>query len=121
MCLQEVGGFAHLQQGQTITNDVRIGDVEYVVYVHNTFRAHLATAVAVQVDLEPARPVFAALAAGFLVELFLGADRFLLGSLHLPYTSKGRTQLTYGRIPLRIVPRFWRISHARTLSFWDVI
>ena len=58
MCLQEVGGFTHLQQGQTITNDVRIGDVEYVVYVHNTFRAHLATAVAVQVDLEPARPVF---------------------------------------------------------------
>ena len=56
--------------------------------MHNTFRAHLATAVAVQVDFQPARPVFSALAAGFLVELFLGADRFRLGSLHLPYEQR---------------------------------
>ncbi|CAE7233959.1 pol [Symbiodinium sp. CCMP2592] len=85
---EEVGGFSHLQVGQTITLDLFIGDSEYVVYVHNTTKAHLATAVAVQSAMEPSAPKFTSLSAGFLVELFLGSSHFLLGSLHLPYEQR---------------------------------
>ncbi|CAE7710399.1 RTase [Symbiodinium sp. CCMP2592] len=38
--------------------------------------------------MEPSRPKFTALSAGFLVELFLGSSHFLLGSLHLPYQQR---------------------------------
>ena len=72
LCLQEVGGESRLQVGQTVTRDLIIGDVEYVVYLHNTTKAYHAVAVAVQTRLSPAKPCFTALSVGLAVELFLG-------------------------------------------------
>ena len=88
LCLQEVGGEARLKVGQTSTRDLFIGDVEYVVYVHNTAKAHHAVAVAIQTRLAPAKPCFTAFAVGLGVELFLGPARFFLASLHFPYEQR---------------------------------
>ena len=88
LCLQEVGGESRLQVGQTVTRDLIIGDVEYVVYLHNTTKAYHAVAVAVQTRLSPAKPCFTALSVGLAVELFLGPARFFLASLHFPYEQR---------------------------------
>ena len=121
LCLQEVGGEARLQVGQTSTRDLFIGDVEYVVYVHNTTKAHHAVAVAIQTRLAPAKPCFTAFAVGLGVELFLGPARFFLASLHFPYEQRSDATDEWMDAIEGLTLSLSRLSPRNIQCFWGVI
>ena len=86
--LQELGGQSGLATGHTVTKDLTLNGVEYVVYVHNSPKAHLNTAILVNSELNPSTPQFTPLPAGLFLQLRLGTAPFALASLHLPHDQR---------------------------------
>ena len=74
--------------GHSITKDLTLNGTEYVVYLHNPPKSHLATAILVSSELNPSTPQFGSFPAGLFLQLKLGSASFALASLHLPHDQR---------------------------------
>ena len=74
--------------GHSLTKDLTLNGTEYVVYLHNPPKSHLATAILVSSELNPSTPHFVPLPSGLFLQLRFGTAPFALASLHLPHDQR---------------------------------
>ena len=88
LCLQEVGGFSHLPEGDTVLEFINISGVSYKAYIYQAPQSHRCLAVMVREDLDiqiSARHLFG---TGFVLQGRAMGRSVWLGTAHLPHQQR---------------------------------
>ena len=88
LCLQEVGGFSHLPDGESIFESITLSDVPYKAYVYQAPQAHRCVAILIREDLDINISVRHLFGTGFLIQGRAMGRNFWLGSAHLPHQQR---------------------------------
>ena len=88
LCLQEVGGFSHLPDGESIFEAITLSGVPYKAYVYQAPQTHRCVAILIREDLDINISVRHLFGTGFLVQGRAMGRTFWLGSAHLPHQQR---------------------------------
>ena len=120
LCLQEVGGFSHLPEGESILEFIVISGVSYKAYIYQAPQSHRCVAILLREDLEIHVSARHLLGTGFVLQARALGRSCWFGTAHLPHQQRPDSEECWLTSLARLdeIMAKARVHDSMMLSFW---